>query len=232
VAEEKPNKRNKFIDWFKNPNNLLALSTVILAIVTAVSAFYTKKLAEDSHTQVSSTAELVKVTQKAVNIADSSLDVSKQGMAAENAPYFVVKLGGNGPPKVGKNIKISATFKNVGKTPAIDFQTYTRVYLMPKIEINPLIIDAGILDTAIQWLNNTSVIVPSDDITEITGKSTVVNEDVLSRINYGGLVLVVRIIVKYSDIFSRKHFLVYRRNYDPNTKTFVIDENENKYLVQ
>jgi len=123
-----------------------------------------------------------------------------------------------------KQLSVEITWKNVGKTPAINFQPLTVIaienYGEPISELTPA-------ENKEDGTNGN--LYPNDD-TKINIESKIYfNDATLSAINIGSSICVIKSIVQYKDIFGKKYVVTYRDVYDPKSNFFSTDYKGNVF---
>jgi hypothetical protein len=217
---------------------IMVIANISLVIVTLSLVCANWQLVKDSNKQVESTKQMVKATEEmslaarqsvavaesSIAVAKKSLETTKQGIFAANVPYITVNITKyDVVPEVGKVLRAVAQYKNVGKTPAINFRQILILNIEKKDRYNPL--------KPIPKKISTSKILlaPGDDISQDIYASHALTEKDVSLINAGILQIVVRCVVNYNDIFNQQYMVTHREVYDTQYKCLMYDEKENEY---
>ena len=166
----------------------------------------------------------VLIAALALFVSFYSIYISRQGIIISNAPYLTYSISVNGRLMANKILSVDITWKNVGKTPAINFQPLTVIAIE---KYGEQISDLTPHENSADGTNGNLY---PNDATQLNIQSKIsFNDEIISAINTGSLICVIKSIVQYKDLFGRKYVVSYRDVYDPQTNFFTTDCRGNKY---
>jgi hypothetical protein len=225
----------------------LAIATIVLAVVTYCS---NQKFIKEGERQYNISDSLVKKTERAVNAADRSDSIAKQSMITANTPYILVFIGNsNGVQKTFGQTRVAVlddfikfgkipskgviiTFTNIGKTPAMEFQTGQSVTIEKSNNIRP------IGHSSVNTFNK-GILFPGQQISQAEIEDSVnvydtvsnkpLTQNTINLINSGQLKVLIRVVVNYWDIFGKKYYMIHSEYFDPISKTLNMSNTENEY---
>ena len=192
-SKQKTSKPDKSTTIFEK---IMIFANICLVILTVVLAIANWNISKDSREQ---------------------LKIAKQEMTIANTPYFSVMYSKYFLQN--DTFAFHACYKNVGKTPALNFRGKTQIFINIRNDI---------IDTIPDRESQSACIIAPEDSSG-ADNFIVFNAIQKEEIRFNKINIAVYITMQWEDVFSHKYLESIRESYNTVTKRFIIDNNGNEY---
>ena len=210
--------------------------TLALVLITAVYSFFSYQQwqtmqnalirADSSNVYtrkgVGLSEQSIKASEKSLTISEKNLEISKMTMIATNAPYISIHVKMD-VFSIGKPIKITVSYFNIGKTPALSFGLFTESTIHKPDSFKEL----GKAPGHISFSKGT--IFPNDKATTTLQTSNILNSKMDSIIRNGIAIESIHGEIHYKDIFDNSYTTTFYWIYNPETNEFGTAQKGNSY---
>ena len=172
-SSKKEHRKNKVPKNF-NSNHLVVFFTFLLAVATFWLGLETWSLAKTGERQI---------------------ELTKQNISIENAPYFIIHLKISPMPKPEDKYYAHATYINVGKTPAIN----AKKVLIFSFNQNDNISKISIINDSSHIFNN-GLVPPTDSVWQDLYSTYNFSDDNIRKIKSGKIVFSINAGIKYQSL--------------------------------